>query len=103
MKLNEIDFDLLSDKELIQICIKYELIKIQDIKLLTRKDILHIIKNGFIKNYKRTVKIKVLNLYPLIEGCPSQETFKKIKWDMELQDKLETLQNQQDNEDYLHQ
>ena len=44
MKLNEIDFDLLSDKELIQICIKYELIKIQDIKLLTRKDILHIIK-----------------------------------------------------------
>jgi|TARA_B100001094_G_scaffold332915_1_gene407283 hypothetical protein len=44
MKLNEIDFNLLSDKELIQVCIKYELIQIEEIKKLTRKDILKIIK-----------------------------------------------------------
>ena len=45
MKLNEIDFNLLSDKELINICIKYQLINIEGIKDLTRKEVLHIIKN----------------------------------------------------------
>ena len=45
MKLNEIDFDLLSDKELIAICIKYSLIKYEDISKYKRSDILNIIKN----------------------------------------------------------
>ena len=44
MKLNEIDFNLLSNKELIEICIRYKLIKLEEVQYLTRKDILQIIK-----------------------------------------------------------
>ena len=40
MKLNEINFNLLSDKELITICIKYDLIKKENISQYTRDDIL---------------------------------------------------------------
>ena len=45
MKLNEIDFNLLNDKELISICLKYNLIKREEISNYTRSDILKIIKN----------------------------------------------------------
>ena len=44
MKLNELNFDLLSDKELIMICLKYKIIKKEDIPKTTRKELLVIIK-----------------------------------------------------------
>ena len=44
MKLNEINFDLLSDKELIMICLKYKIIQKEDISKTTRKELLNIIK-----------------------------------------------------------
>ena len=44
MKLNEINFDLLSDKELIMICLKYNIIERNNIPNTTRKDILYSIK-----------------------------------------------------------
>ena len=40
MKLNDIDFNKLSDKELISICLKYKLIEFDDIKKHTRSDLL---------------------------------------------------------------
>ena len=45
MKLNEIDFNILSDKELVGICLKYKLIKYEEISKYKRADILIIIKN----------------------------------------------------------
>ena len=44
MKLNEINFDLLSDKELIMICLKYKIIEKNNIPNTTRKELLSIIK-----------------------------------------------------------
>ena len=44
MKLNEIDFDLLSNKELVEICLKYKLLEKEQIVRSSRKDILQIIK-----------------------------------------------------------
>ena len=44
MKLNEIDFNLFNDKELIRICIKYKLIEYNDINKYKRSDLLNIIK-----------------------------------------------------------
>ena len=44
MKLNELNFDLLSDKELIMICLKYQMLEKKDIPKKTRKEILEIIK-----------------------------------------------------------
>ena len=52
MKLNEINFNLLSDKELITICIKYDLIKKENIRQYTRDDILKIIKTWLSKKLK---------------------------------------------------
>jgi len=52
LKLNDIDFNLLSDKELITICIKYQLIKKENISQYTRNDILKIIKNWLSKKLK---------------------------------------------------
>ena len=49
MKLNEIDFNLLSDRELIGICLKYKLIKKENITSSSRKDLLQLIK-VFISN-----------------------------------------------------
>jgi len=54
MKLNDIDFNKLSDKEIISICLKYKLIEFDDIKKYTRKDllkILHIWLHKKLKNY----------------------------------------------------
>ena len=45
MKLNEINFDLLSDKELIQLCLKYKIIEQENIPKTTRKELLLIIKS----------------------------------------------------------
>ena len=44
MKLNELNFDLLSDKELITICLKYKIIKKEEIPKTTRKELLAIVK-----------------------------------------------------------
>ena len=44
MKLNEINFNLLSDKELIMICLKYKIIEKDNIPNTTRKELLSIIK-----------------------------------------------------------
>ena len=48
MKLNEINFDLLSDQELIVLCLKYKIIEKEDISKTTRKELLNIIK-GFLQ------------------------------------------------------
>ena len=45
MKLNELNFDLLSDKELIQLCLKYKIIEQENIPKTTRKELLLIIKS----------------------------------------------------------
>ena len=49
MKLNEIDFNLLSDKELIILCLKYKLIERNDIQKLNRDKLLIIIKQYLIR------------------------------------------------------
>ena len=54
MKLNEIDFNLLSDRELIGICLKYKLIEREKISGSNRNDLLLLIKNFLatkLKNY----------------------------------------------------
>ena len=53
MKLNEIDFNLMSDKDLIQICLKYKIIQKEDLPKKTRKDLLLLIKE-FIKKKMNT-------------------------------------------------
>ena len=44
MKLNEIDFNLLSDKELVILCLKYKLITKEEIPKCNRKKLLELIK-----------------------------------------------------------
>ena len=39
MKLNDIDFNRLNDKELITLCLKYKLIESHEISKSTRKDL----------------------------------------------------------------
>tara|TARA_Y100001935_G_C17311108_1_gene516344 strand:- start:6072 stop:7580 length:1509 start_codon:yes stop_codon:yes gene_type:complete len=54
MKLNDIDFNKLSDKELISICLKYKLIEFDDIKKYKRSDLLKRIQiwlHNKLKNY----------------------------------------------------
>ena len=48
MKLNEIDFNILSDQELVGLCLKYKLIEAQSVNKYNRKSLLLLIK-GFIK------------------------------------------------------
>ena len=43
MKLNDIDFNKLSDKEIISICLKYKLVEFDDIKKYRRQDLLKIL------------------------------------------------------------
>ena len=45
MKLNDIDFNRLSDTELVSLCLKYKIIQKEDIKSLTRKKLLDLIKH----------------------------------------------------------
>ena len=52
MKLNELNFDLLSDKELIMICLKYKIIEKENISRTTRKELLEIIKQYLTKKLK---------------------------------------------------
>ena len=52
MKLNEIDFDKLSDNELVQLCLKYKIIDKENIQKTTRKELLIIIRE-FIKKKLR--------------------------------------------------
>ena len=44
-ELNEIDFDLMNDNELVLICLKYKLLSKDEIRNKTRKEILLIIKS----------------------------------------------------------
>ena len=44
MKLNEINFDLLSDQELISLCLKYKIVEKEKLSQTTRSDLLKIIK-----------------------------------------------------------
>ena len=48
MKLNEIDFNILSDQELVGLCLKYKLIEPQSVNKYSRNSLLLLIK-GFIK------------------------------------------------------
>ena len=45
MKLNEINFDLLSDQELISLCLKYKIIEKEKLSQITRTNLLLIIKD----------------------------------------------------------
>ena len=45
MRLNDINFDLLTDRELVILCLKYKIIQKEQIPNLTRKELLNIIKN----------------------------------------------------------
>ena len=66
MKLNELNFNLLSDQELIVICLKYKIIEKEDIPKTTRKELLNIIKI-FLQ--------KKLSVY----GLKKEENIKSIK------------------------
>mgnify|MGYP006089892387 CR=1 FL=1 len=52
MKLNEIDFNLLSDKELINLSLKYNILTVEEIKTTTRKQLLELIKAYLQKKLK---------------------------------------------------
>ena len=52
MKLNEIDFNKFSNKELIHLCLKYKIVEEKDIPTKTRKEILELIKKYFEKKLK---------------------------------------------------
>ena len=65
MKLNEIDFDLLSNKELVEICLKYKLLEKEQIVRSSRKDILQIIKQWIHKKlqvYGQNKNIKSISV-----------------------------------------
>ena len=70
MKLNEIDFNLFNDKELIRICIKYKLIEYNDINKYKRSDLLNIIKewvHNKLKIYGNQKSIKSVSVKILIQ------------------------------------
>ena len=57
MKLNDIDFNKLSDKEIISICLKYKLIEFDEIKKYSRRqDLLKILHIWLHKKLKIMVK-----------------------------------------------
>ena len=62
MKLNDIDFNKLSDKELISICLKYKLIEFDDIKNYKRSDLLKIIQIWLHNKLKKYGQKKKINL-----------------------------------------
>ena len=54
MKLNEIDFNLMSDDELKKICLKYKILTINEVNTKSRKELLKLIKDYIerkLKNY----------------------------------------------------
>ena len=53
MKLNEINFDLMSDRELVMISLKYKMIEREQIPRTSRKDLLILIK-AFIQRKLQT-------------------------------------------------
>ena len=62
MKLNDMDFNKLSDKEIISICLKYKLIEFSDIKKYKRDDLLKILQvwlHNKLKNYGKKDKAPV--------------------------------------------
>ena len=52
MKLNEIDFDSMSNKELIQLSLKYKIIQKEDLYNISRKQLLRLIKQYIYKKLK---------------------------------------------------
>ncbi|MBG02191.1 MAG: hypothetical protein CL470_07970 [Acidimicrobiaceae bacterium] len=52
MKLNDIDFNRLNDKELITLCLKYKLIESHEISKSTRKDLLNLIRKYLENKFK---------------------------------------------------
>ena len=84
MKLNEIDFNLLNNKELVIICLKYNLIKKENISQYSRDDILNIIKiwlSKKLKNYgqkkKSNVKSVSVNRRMSISGNMQKNTLQQ--------------------------
>ena len=67
MKLNELDFDKLSDNDLVQLCLKYKIIEKELIQKITRKELLILMKE-FIKKKlqvygeKRDTNTKQVNI-----------------------------------------
>ena len=59
MKLNELDFDKLSDNDLIQLCLKYKILDKSEISNTTRKELLIIIKN-YIQKKLQVMDKKIL-------------------------------------------
>ena len=65
MKLNDIDFDKLSDREIIGICLKYKLIEFDDIQKYKRSELLKIIKiwlHKKLKNYGNKSGVKSVSV-----------------------------------------
>ena len=60
MKLNNIDFDKLSDNELKQLCLKYKLIDPQKINLYQRNNLDKIIRSLFLTKLKNYGKEEIL-------------------------------------------
>ena len=61
MRLNDIDFNKFSDKELITICLKYKLIESHQISRTTRKDLLSLIR-GYLERKLKTYGQKDKNI-----------------------------------------
>ena len=78
MKLNEIDFDKLSDNELVQLCLKYKIIDKENLQRTTRKELLLVIRE-FLK--------KKLQVYG--ENPPNTKQV-QVKRRMSTSGKLET-------------
>ena len=76
MKLNEIDFDSMSNKELIQLSLKYKIIQKEDLYNISRKQLLRLIKQYIYKKLKvygtrekegvKTLKQKKKILYQVV-------------------------------------
>ena len=87
MKLNEIDFDKLSNNELIHLCLKYKIIEKKEIPNKTRGEILELIKTYLQKKLKaygekktQTKNVKIqrrLSTSGKIEGIPRIEASDK--------------------------
>ena len=58
MKLNDIDFNKLSDNELKALCIKYKMVESQNISNISRKESLDLIKKFLERKLKVYGKVK---------------------------------------------
>ena len=85
MKLNDIDFNKFSDKELITICLKYKLIESHQISRSTRKDLLLLIRNYLERKLKtygqkdKNIKSVSVNRRMSVSGNLQKNTVNAIK------------------------